>query len=120
MPECVDRCPTCQQAILADGLRLPIDLGPLQLTPATYGTVIYGRIVALTRTEFEMLYFLALRAFTVVDKEAIFRAVWGEDSRTDSKIVDTYVFKLRNKLGLPPDSFLKTHWGKGVSIDLRG
>jgi two-component system, OmpR family, response regulator RegX3 len=60
-----------------------------------------GRELDLTPREFELLALLASRAGTVVEREAIFREVWGGDWYGSPKAIDVHVAGLRRKLGDP-------------------
>jgi two-component system, OmpR family, response regulator RegX3 len=60
-----------------------------------------GRELDLTPREFELLALLAARAGTVVERDAIFREVWGGDWYGSPKAIDVHVAGLRRKLGDP-------------------
>jgi two-component system response regulator RegX3 len=59
------------------------------------------RELDLTPREFELLALLAARAGTVVERDAIFREVWGGDWYGSPKAIDVHVAGLRRKLGDP-------------------
>jgi DNA-binding response OmpR family regulator len=56
-----------------------------------------GKVVGLTRKEFDLLRLLALRPGTVVPREHLLRQVWGDT--WSHRTVDTHVSSLRGKLG---------------------
>jgi DNA-binding response OmpR family regulator len=60
-----------------------------------------GVDVALTRREFDVLEFLALRAGHVVSKDEIIAGVWEFDFGGDPNIVEVYVGRLRRKVDEP-------------------
>jgi DNA-binding response OmpR family regulator len=60
-----------------------------------------GRELDLTPREFDVLALLAARAGTVVERDAIFREVWGGDWYGSPKAIDVHVAGLRRKLGDP-------------------
>lgn len=57
-----------------------------------------GKSIALTRIEFNLLFFLACSAGTVFSKEELFRAVWGCDSENTMKVVANTISNLRKKI----------------------
>jgi two-component system response regulator RstA len=74
-----------------------------------------GAPVVLTTTEFDLLWLLASRAGEVVDREEIYRVVYGTEYDGMHRSADVYVSKLRAKLGDDPrsPSLLKTVRGTG-------
>ncbi len=52
----------------------------------------------LTHTEFDLLAFLVMRPGMAVDRNEIFRAVWGYDSEFSSNSLDVLIYRLRSKL----------------------
>jgi two-component system response regulator RegX3 len=58
-----------------------------------------GRELDLTPREFELIALLASRPGVVVDRDAIFREVWGGEWFGSPKTIDVHVAALRRKLG---------------------
>ena len=58
-----------------------------------------GRPVRLTVTEYELLRVLSLNAGRVSTYDMLVRQVWGERATDDTKLVRTFIKKLRSKLG---------------------
>lgn len=58
-----------------------------------------GMPVALTKTEFNLLLFLASHAGRAVSKEDLLAAVWGRDSEDTLKVVANTISNLRGKIG---------------------
>jgi DNA-binding response OmpR family regulator len=111
-----DICTKCNQPIFSGDKPIMIK-GPLYMDPNSRFARMNGRPVKLTPREFDMLYLLLARSPNVVSKDAIFNVVWPIDSDVDTKIIDVYVCKLRNKLGLDAEvGFLKTVWGRGYQV----
>ncbi|PRC45316.1 DNA-binding response regulator [Mycobacterium sp. ITM-2017-0098] len=71
--------------------------------------------IHLTRTEFDLLVFLARRPRTAVSRDALLEHVWGWGSGLESRTVDTHVKALRRKLG--PD-LIRTVHGVGYALEL--
>lgn len=55
--------------------------------------------VELTKTEYDLLVFLASHHTQVCSREQILQAVWGFDSEVETNVVDVYIRHLRTKLG---------------------
>ncbi|MEH6533435.1 MAG: response regulator transcription factor [Photobacterium frigidiphilum] len=57
-----------------------------------------GDIVTLTRTEFELLVFLAKNAGRVFTRDELLDQVWGYNHYPTTRTVDTHILQLRQKL----------------------
>lgn len=71
--------------------------------------------IHLTRTEFDILVFLAGRPRTAVSRDALLEHVWGWGSCLESRTVDTHVKALRRKLG---PELIRTVHGVGYALEL--
>jgi DNA-binding response OmpR family regulator len=84
--------------------RLPlvqvISRGPLQIDSGTHEVHVHGRLVDLTRKEFQLLHLLASHYETVVSRKRIMAEIWHEDRVNSSRTMDTHVNTLRHKLGV--------------------
>ena len=58
-----------------------------------------GQILELTNTEFKLLAFLASRQGRVQNRDVLLEQVWGYDSNSSGRTVDTHMRRLRQKLG---------------------
>lgn len=78
-------------------------------------TVRYGETeVNLTKTEYEIVEFLAIHAGQVFDKETLYEKIWGYDGEGDSKVVTELIRRIRNKFSQYTDrEFIETVWGSG-------
>jgi two-component system response regulator MprA len=57
-----------------------------------------GRVLDLSRTEFDLLEVLVLNAGVVLGRDVIYERVWGGELESESKTLDVYVGYLRKKL----------------------
>lgn len=57
-----------------------------------------GKVVELTKKEFELLRYLLLNKNIVLSRETILEHVWGYDYMGDTNIVDVYIRYLRAKI----------------------
>ena len=70
--------------------------------------------IHLTRTEFDLLVFLASRPGAAVSRDALLEHVWGWASGLESRTVDTHVKALRRKLGA---DLIRTVHGVGYALE---
>ena len=68
--------------------------------------------------ELRLLTELARREDRIMDRDELFRLVWGREMRPGDRSVDVYVRKLRVKLeeALPEWRFIHTHFGFGYRL----
>ena len=74
-------------------------LGDLAIDYAQRRATVGGRAVALTETEYRLLYELSVNAGQVLSREHLMSRVWSARESADSRIVRAYVKRLRQKLG---------------------
>ena len=68
--------------------------------------------------EFEVLWFLAVRAGKVFTKEQIYDAVWGEDEFGELSTVTVHIRKIRSKFEKAGSyQYIKTIWGVGYKFE---
>ncbi|TFV59963.1 response regulator transcription factor [Mycobacterium sp. PS03-16] len=70
--------------------------------------------IHLTRTEFDVLAFLADRPRAVVSRDVLLEQVWGWASGVESRTVDSHVKALRRKLGA---HLIRTVHGVGYALE---
>lgn len=89
--------------------------GSIRIDAARREVLRDGEPVSLTTTEFDLLWLLASRAGDVVDRDEIYRAVYGTDYDGLDRSADVYISRLRSKLGDDPKQpqLLKTVRGVG-------
>ncbi len=102
----------------ADGRRLR--LGELLVDPVTRQVSWAGRPVALSPREFAVLHALASRPDTVLSKDDLLRAVWGDEQAASRNAVEVYVGYLRRKLdAVGGGELLRTVRGHGYLVASR-
>jgi DNA-binding response OmpR family regulator len=74
-----------------------------------------GEEVALTHTEFELLYHLAAHPGVVFTRVQLLSDVWGYADGTGPRTVDSHVAGLRRKLG---DGAIRTARGVGYALEV--
>jgi DNA-binding response OmpR family regulator len=76
----------------------PVTVGALRVDPGARTAECDGRVLDLTRREFDLLHALARRAGTVAGREDLFDEVWGTGWFGTGKTLDVHVGGLRRKL----------------------
>ncbi len=73
-----------------------------------------GNEIHLTRTEFDLLAFLAARPRAVLARETLLEQVWGWGAGVETRTVDSHVKTLRRKLGA---GVIRTVHGVGYALE---
>ena len=109
------------QAVLrrstASGSSESSKFGPIDLDRARFEVTIDGETKRLSVIEFKLLVYFLERQGKVIDRRTLLREVWGYNQVTDSRTVDTYLRRLRIKLGRAAD-YLETVRGEGYRLRL--
>jgi DNA-binding response OmpR family regulator len=71
--------------------------------------------VRLTRTEFDLLVFLAQRPGAAVPRGILIEHIWGPPSDVETRTVDSHVKALRRKLG---SELIRTVHGVGYALEI--
>ena len=71
--------------------------------------------VRLTRSEFDLLTYLAARPRVAVSREALLAELWGWGDAAGSRTVDSHVKALRRKLG---GNLIRTVHGVGYALEV--
>ena len=92
--------------------------GPLAIDVAGREVHLDGRLVPLTRTEFDVLAALSAQPHRALSRAALIAAVWGENWVGDEHLVDVHVGHLRRKLGddAAASRFVRTVRGVGYRM----
>lgn len=96
-----------------------IGIRGLFISKAGHKCALNGVELALTPTEFSILWYLCSRQGQVVSSEDLFESVWGEKSFDSNNTVMTHIARLREKLHEPArkPKFIKTVWGVGYTVE---
>ena len=96
----------------------PLTVGPLTIDPDHHSVAIAGREVALTATEFRLLYELMRKPGVVVPTKVLTRRVWGQDDVAAREVLRVTLYRLRRKLGedASQPTLLQTLPGVGLSL----
>lgn len=78
--------------------RTRITVGDLVIDQAGRSAAVAGEPLALSRREFDLLYYLARHAGTVVSRSQLLDEVWGSSTEVTENTVDVYVGYIRRHL----------------------
>ena len=97
----------------------PLVAGELEIRPDRFQAYVGGESLEFTRREFELLGVLADHAGKVLERDEIYRRVWGYSMIHGDRSVDVFVRKLRSKLQKrsPGWEYIHTHFGIGYRFD---
>lgn len=90
-------------------------VGALRVERASHRVFVHGSEIGLTRIEFDLLCYLLDRPERALSRDLLLTAVWGYDSTSLSRTVDTHIKRLREKLG-PAASLIETVRGTGYRV----
>lgn len=96
----------------SDGTASPID-------KSTMSVIIDGRKIQLKAREFALMEYLYEHRNTIVTKNDIFEAVWGDSFFSDGTL-NVHVRRLREKIEKDPNDphYIKTIWGTGYMLEM--
>jgi DNA-binding response OmpR family regulator len=88
------------------------------LDPERRQARVRGKLVDLTKQEFDILYLLASRRGIVFSRAALIAKVWGGDTYVTERTVDSVVSRLRRKIERNPNDpkMILTAWGVGYNF----
>lgn len=104
-----------------DGRNLPeiISCGPITLNDSKHLVTFNDEEVALSPTEFNLLFVLLQNQNRVLSKEKLLDIVWGLSFETTTNVVDTYISYLRKKLHKEGFEGIKTVRGVGFKLEAK-
>lgn len=75
-----------------------ISVGPIQISISNREVKYQGETVVLSKTEFDLLRFLAQNPNQVFSREELLKEVWDYNKAPTTRTVDTHILQLRQKL----------------------
>jgi DNA-binding response OmpR family regulator len=91
--------------------------GEIEIDLARRTVQLQGSPLELTSTEYDLLDFLVHNEGRVVSRAELLEQVWGTSRELTTRRVDTYVQRLRSKLGAA-GQHIHTHRGAGYRFEL--
>jgi two-component system response regulator MtrA len=98
MPELVARVRAVLRRSTSQPEETTVDVGGLELDPASFIARKEGHELSLTATEFRLLLEMARRPGQVFTREMLLDRVWNYDYLGDSRLVDVAIQRLRAKV----------------------
>lgn len=97
----------------------PVVVGELEIRNDQFQAYVATRSLDLTRREFELLNTLADASGKVLEREEIYRRVWGYEMAHGDRSVDVFIRKLRAKIQTqsPGFDYIHTHFGIGYRFE---
>lgn len=96
--------------------RSHIEINGLLWNKERFEVTYNNTLIKLTPKEFIMLGHFILNPNQVFAREQLIELIWGFDSETEGRTVDSHVRNMRDKIrqaGFPIDAHFKTVWGVG-------
>jgi DNA-binding response OmpR family regulator len=90
----------------------------LQIDFDAHRVIVDGQEVPLTRTEYDLLAYLAIHAGQVVTHKALLQAVWGPEYGDETEYLWAYIRRLRRKIEPDPSNprYILTQPGFGYYL----
>jgi two-component system response regulator MtrA len=81
-----------------------LQLGRIKIDQVAHTINRDGKIIPLTRLEFDLLVALAKEPGRVFTREALLSEVWGYQHATDTRLVNVHIQRLRSKIEFDPEN----------------
>ncbi|MFM7330455.1 MAG: two-component system response regulator CreB [Brachymonas sp.] len=108
------------RALLRRAVKTPANAPPSAFMHDEAGqrVSLHGQWLDLTRREYGMLALLLAAKGRILSREHLFERVWGLETQSMDRTVDTHIKTLRAKLkNHDEQDFISTHRGMGYSLD---
>ena len=92
-----------------------VRLGKVEMDPMTRRCTVSGRVVDLTATEFDLLFYLMTHPGQIFSRDQLLSEVWGYAAMVNTRTVDVHVAQLRGKLG--ENNIIRTVRGVGYGAE---
>ena len=81
-----------------------LKIGDIAIDQLAHSIMREGKVIPLTRLEFDLLVALAKEPGRVFTREALLNEVWGYRHATDTRLVNVHVQRLRSKVETDPEN----------------
>lgn len=118
--ELLARIKACLRRAAPHAADSAVEIGGLQLDPATHRVFAHGRKLSLGPTEFRLLHFFMTHPERVHTRERILNDVWGNNVYVEERTVDVHIRRLRKVLaGSGHDRLVQTVRGAGYRFSVQ-
>jgi two-component system response regulator RegX3 len=116
----VDRGIAAQARAAMAADRPDVRFGRVEVSFARRQVTVDGALVHLSRREYDLLAALMSPLGTVRTRDELIDLLWPDSELTDSRTLDTHIYRLRSKLEIDPSSprIIMTVRGVGFRIDV--
>lgn len=90
--------------------------GPVRLDLARHEVIVDNIIVEVTGLEFDLLELMLYNIGRVLTREVLMNRLWGQDSLTDSNVLEVHISRLRRRLGKCGPRLIHTIRGVGYVL----
>jgi len=110
------------QGIDEEDITQKLCVGQLQIDITTHSATLADKILDLTSTEFDLLFYLASHSEQVFSRSELLSSVWGYNHSGYEHTVNSHINRLRNKLEKNPANpeIVQTVWGVGYKFNAQG
>jgi two-component system response regulator MtrA len=81
-----------------------LTIGELIIDLSSHQVTRNGKVLGLTRLEFDLLTALVKEPNRTITRESLLAEVWGPRHSTDKRLVNVHVQRLRAKIEMDPDN----------------
>ena len=96
-------------------LQTIIRVGDLEINTVSMQVKAQGKLLNLTRKEYELLLLFAQNAGSVLSKNTIYQQVWGGEYPESTRTVELHIQRMKKKVGW--DDKLKPVYGVGYRLE---
>lgn len=93
-----------------------LEFGPIVVDLDMHIARVDGKVVDLTRREFELLAYFLVNPRRVLTREKILQQVWGLEYLGESRTIDAHVRRVRAKIGEAAAELIETVVGVGYRL----
>lgn len=79
-----------------------LQVGPVEMDPASHGVKIRGKEIQLPPKEFALLELFLMRAGKLLTRDVLISKIWGSDYFGDTRTLDVHVKRLRSRIEEDP------------------
>lgn len=96
-----------------------LEEGVICIDTDTHEVLVQDQPVTLSHKEYQLLVYLIENKRKILSRDQLLDALWGYDYYGDQRIVDTYIKKLRKKIGVA-SAYIHTVVKIGYMFDVKG
>ena len=96
-------------------LQTVIQVGDLEINTVSMQVTSKGKLLNLTRKEYELLLLFAQNVGAVLSKSTIYQQVWGGEYPESTRTVELHIQRMKKKVGW--DDKLKSVYGVGYRLE---